>query len=105
MKLNKILLLIVLIPIINISPAKVKPVGKILKYVIFTFHEKYKISQHGEKYYYWILPQDSISINNFNIARLFMSEYSVNNLNDCCNRKDIDPELVRSVENYHLDAE
>ena len=103
--MKKILSLIILISIISMGPPKIKPVGQNSKYVIFTFHEKYKISQHDEKNYYWILPQDSISTNKFNIARLFISGFSVNNLNDCCNGKGIDPELVRSDEDYHLDTE
>jgi len=30
------------------------------KYIIFTFEDSYKISQHGVQKYYWIIPEDSV---------------------------------------------
>jgi len=41
--------------------------------------------------YYWIIPQDSIKSNDSQLYHLFLNSFSKNNVDDCCNGKDIDP--------------
>ncbi len=64
------------------------------KYVIITFEDVYKQSQHGVKSYYWIVNQDSIKSPDFKMSFLFLSNFSKSDLIDCCNGKDIDPLAV-----------
>ena len=74
------------------------------KYVIFTFKDKYKISQHATKSYYWIVPQDSIKSYNTILSHLFLKNFSKNDFVDCCNGKDIDPFVVTTNTSYDFDS-
>lgn len=60
-------------------------------YVVITFEDIYKISQHGKKDYFWIIPIDSLKSYESNLSKLFMSDFTKNNLDDCCKGNPIDP--------------
>ena len=54
------------------------------KYVIVTFEDTYRVSQHGKESFYWIVPSDSIDSYETSFSKLFLDGFSVNNLEDCC---------------------
>ena len=73
------------------------------EYVVITFEDHFKISQHGTETYFWIIPVDSISTSSSSLSRLFVSNFSTNNLQDCCAGGPVDPILVTEVSNFKLD--
>lgn len=73
------------------------------EYVVITVEDQYKISQHGIKSYFWIVPVDSITSFSSNLSRLFLSDFSVNNLQDCCAGNPVDPIVVTETSNFKLD--
>jgi hypothetical protein len=73
------------------------------EYVVITFEGHFKISQHGTETYFWIIPVDSISASSSSLSRLFVSNFSTNNLQDCCAGGPVDPILVTEVSNFKLD--
>ena len=52
--------------------------GQIMQkqFVIITFEDQYKISQHSKKSYYWIVPVDSVKADDFKLSRLVLNGYS-----------------------------
>lgn len=60
-------------------------------YVVITFDDVYKISQHGKRDYFWIISNDSLKSYESKLSRLFLSDFTKNNLEDCCSGKPIDP--------------
>ena len=77
---------------------------KIQSYVIVTFEDKYKNSPHGMRNYYWIIPVDSIKSLKITFSHLFLNNFSRDNLEDCCNGKDIDPFIVLKKSDYSYDS-
>ena len=73
-------------------------------YVIITIEDTYKISQHGTQTYFWIVPVDSIKSYNTTMSRLFLSDFTMNNLDDCCSGKAIDPFVYEQNSNFSIDA-
>jgi len=72
-------------------------------YVIITFEDEYKISQHNKKIYNWIIEVDNIKLDNMSI--LVLDNYSNQNLMDCINGKKINPTLVFSKTTYNFNEE
>lgn len=60
-------------------------------YVILTIEDTYKISQHGTRTYFWIIPVDSIKSYNTTVSRVFISGFTRSNLEDCSSHKPFDP--------------
>ena len=88
---KKFILVILLAGLFNRSFAQQLSIGK---YIIFTFENKYKISPHGTKTFYWIVAEDSVKSYNLVLHHLFSRKYYSNTyLTDCCAGKDIDPFL------------
>jgi hypothetical protein len=99
---NRLLFLIfVFLGPLNISFAQ-QPL--LAKYIIITFEDSYKISQDDPRDYYWIIPQDSLNSNDNTLSHLYLRNFSKNNLIDCCNGKNIDPEFITSNTNYDFDS-
>jgi hypothetical protein len=74
-------------------------------YVILTIEDTYKTSQHGTQTYFWIAPVDSINSYNSRMARLFISGFTQNNLEDCCSGKPIDPVVYDQNSNSSLEQD
>lgn len=74
-------------------------------YVIFTIEDTYKTSQHATKTYFWILPADSIKSYKSMMSRLFVSDFTSNNLVDCCSGKPIDPFVYDQNSSFALDSD
>ena len=64
-----------------------------LPYVIISFEDTYKVTQHGTKNYYWIIEVDSLNSYDFEPSYLFF-DFTKQNLDDCCNGLEVDPYLV-----------
>ena len=75
------------------------------RYVVFTFEERYKISPHGTKTYYWIQQADSVAAHPLRLAALFLNTYSKDNLDDICQGRPTDPFLVKESTVYEFPAE
>ena len=73
-------------------------------FLVLCFEEDYKISQHKKKEFYWIVPIDSLESKNLELSKLFMSDFSGDNLIECCLGKDIDPYLVFDHTEYDFEA-
>lgn len=69
------------------------------KYVILTFEDTYKISQHGTDTYYWIISADSLKQQN-RISPLLLSGFSKNILESCCKGEPVDPFVVTTETSY-----
>lgn len=63
-------------------------------FLVICFEEDYKMSQHKKKEFYWIVSIDSLESKNLDLSKLFMSDFSGENLIECCLGKEIDPYLV-----------
>ena len=75
------------------------------RYVVFTFEERYKISPHGTKTYYWLQQADSVVAYPLRLAPLFLDTYSQDNLADICQGRPTDPFLVIASTVYEFPAE
>ena len=75
------------------------------RYVVFTFEERYKISPHGTKTYYWIQQADSVAAHPLRLAALFLNMYSKDNLDDICQGRPTDLFLVNERTVYAFPAE
>ena len=75
------------------------------RYVVFTFEERYKISPHGTKTYYWLQQADSVVAYPLRLAPLFLDTYSQDNLADICQGRPTDPFLVKASTVYGFPAE
>ena len=75
-------------------------------YVILSIEQTHTISQHGTRTYFWIIPVDSIKPNGSStIARLFLSGFTADNLEDCCSGKPIDPSIVFGNSSFTLETD
>lgn len=74
-------------------------------YVIVTIEDTYKTSQHSTQTYFWIVPVDSIKSYSSVMSRLFISDFTINNLEDCCSGKPIDPRVYDQNSNFALDSD
>lgn len=74
-------------------------------YIIFTIEDTYKVSQHGTQTYFWIIPVDSIKSHNMTISRLFLSDFTRSNLEDCCLGKPFDPFVYDQDPSIALDSD
>jgi len=74
------------------------------QYVIFSFEQTHKVSQHGLKEYFWILPVDSLKGYDSQLYPLFLKGISTDNIVDCCAGKEIDPFLVFENTDFYLDS-
>lgn len=95
------LIVVLLASIYNLGSSQVEN-GK---YVIVTFEHTYKQSQHGKESFYWVVPNDSINSYETSLSKIFLDGFSVNNLEDCCEGKQIDPFLVFDDSRYDLDED
>jgi hypothetical protein len=73
-------------------------------YVVITFEDVYKISQHGKRDYFWIISNDSLKSFESKLSKLFMSDFTKNNLDDCCGEKPIDPFVLTEGSIFIFDA-
>ena len=71
------------------------------QYVVITFEDTYKISQHGTDTYYWIISADSIKQRK-NVSPLLMSGFSRNTFDSCCKGEPIEPFIVTTATTYDL---
>jgi len=78
--------------------------GALKEYVVITVEDQYKVSQHGTQTYFWIVPIDSVISSATNLSRLFLSDFSANNLQDCCVGSAVDPIVVTESSNFKLDG-
>lgn len=69
-------------------------------YVVFTFEDTYKVSQHGKSLYYLIEPVDSIASKHNALSFIFLSGFSKDNLDDCCSGKEINPFAITANTSY-----
>jgi hypothetical protein len=74
------------------------------EYVIMSFEQTHKISQHGTKKYFWIFSLDSINSYNVMPACLFLEGLSADNVSDCCAGKAMDPVLVFAGSDFRTDS-
>lgn len=74
-------------------------------YIILTIEDTYKVSQHGTQTYFWIIPVDSIKSYNMTISRLFLSDFTRSNLEDCCLGKPFDPFVYDQNLSIALDSD
>jgi len=58
---------------------------------------------HGKKEYFWIIASDSLKDNESKLSRLFLSNFSKANLEDCCKGNPIDPYIVTDTSHFILD--
>lgn len=72
-------------------------------FLILCFEEDFKVSQHETKEYYWIVSTESLETKNLELAKLFMSDFSSDNLIDCCSGEAIDPFLVFDKTDYSFE--
>lgn len=75
------------------------------KFIIITFEDYHKISQHDQKKYYWIVPIDSIKSNRMVLSRLFLKSFPKTDLDTCCIGKNINPFDVGPSASFHFDPE
>lgn len=71
-------------------------------FLIVSFEEAYKKSQHGTKDFYWIISSDSLESEELALSKLYLSDFSSDNLTDCCSGTDIDPSLVFDKTEYNF---
>ena len=69
------------------------------QYIVLTFEDTYKNSQHGTDTYYWIISADSLKKRNI-ISPLLLSGFSKNTLESCCKGEPFDPFVVTAVTSY-----
>jgi hypothetical protein len=74
------------------------------QYVIMSFEQTHKISQHGTKKYFWIFAKDSIGNYDTMPACLFLEGLSATNVSDCCSGKAMDPFLVFAGTDFRTDS-
>jgi hypothetical protein len=72
-------------------------------YVIISFEDVYKISNHKIKTYHWIVEIDSIQSYDIQPSYLFFN-FSKQNLEDCCKGIEVDPFLVFPNSKYEIDS-
>jgi hypothetical protein len=73
-------------------------------FLVLCFEEKFKVSQHDTKEYYWIVSTDSLETKNLELAKLFISDFSSDNLIDCFSGEAFDPFLIFDKTNYSFEA-
>jgi hypothetical protein len=73
-------------------------------YIILTFEQTHKISQHGTKVYHWIIPDDSLTDYETSFAHLFLDGLSDDQISSCCNKQPMDPVLVFPDSKFGLDS-
>lgn len=76
--------------------------GQTKEYVVISVKQSYKFSPHGTQTYFWIVPVDSITTFKSNFSHLFLSDFSLNNQQDCCVGNPIDPFVVNDKSNFEL---
>lgn len=102
MRKSRVLFLILIIGFFENSFSQNQEVSM---YVILTIEDTYKTSQHGTQTYFWIVAADSITSYQSTMSRLFMSDFALNNLEDCCAGKPIDPLVYDQSTNFGLDSD
>jgi len=88
---NKILFIFLSLIATNATYPQQKSISD---YVIIIAEKGSKISQHKTQAYYWIASTDSIGSYDFKLSKLFLSNFSKNNISDCILEKEVDPFLV-----------
>ena len=69
------------------------------QYVVLTFEDTYKISQHGTDTYYWIISADSIKQQK-NISPLLLRGVSKNTFDSCCKGEPVAPFVTTTATTY-----
>jgi len=88
---------VVLTTLLIFSDAKLIAQEGVSNYIIVTIENSFQVSMHGIKNYYWIVPVDSLrSSSNITFYPLFLTGTIKNDLDDCCNGRDIDPYVFKS---------
>jgi len=75
------------------------------KYIVLTYEEKYQKSLHGIQKYFWVIPIDSIKNFDNKAYPLFLSGFSVSQLNNCKNGQDVNPKILSVKKgDYNFDS-
>lgn len=69
------------------------------QYVVLTFEDTYKITQHDIDTYYWIISADSLK-QQHRISPLLLSGFSKNTLESCCKGETVDPFVITDETSY-----
>lgn len=72
-------------------------------YLIYTFEDTYKISQHGTTTYYWLQPLDSVQAGPAALSVFYVSGFSASALAQCANSTAVNPFAVFPNESYAFD--
>lgn len=72
------------------------------RFVVITFEHSYRWSMHGKQWFHWIMPVDSILSDESAISKVYLGDFSLNNLEDCMNHKPVDPLLIFSDTDFDL---
>lgn len=78
--------------------------SKTRKYVIILFESKFNNGLHGKSIDYWIIAQDSINGNSFQLNPLLLTDFSKDILSDCLQGKKIDPFVITKKTEYDFDS-
>jgi hypothetical protein len=60
---------------------------------------------HPNKAYYWIINQDSITVEKMEFLHLYIENFTKDNLEDCCNRVAFDAFIISKRSNFDIDKE
>jgi hypothetical protein len=72
-------------------------------YLIYSFEDTYKTSQHGTTTYYWLQPLDSVQSGPAALSVFYQSGFSTNVLAKCENGTAFDPFVIHQDESYQFD--
>jgi hypothetical protein len=74
-------------------------------YVVLSFVEEFKVGQHSKRAYFWIIPVDSLMSYEAHIAKVFLADFTKNNVDSCCENKAINPFVVMTDTNFEIENE
>jgi|GEM_PF-1739025 len=73
-------------------------------YLIYSFEDAYKISQHDTHTYYWLQPLDSVQAGPSGLSVFYLSGFSASVLANCGNGTAVNPFAVFANEPYAFDS-
>lgn len=100
---SNIRIIFIYLALLTISMSKVYSQDKVRSYVVLSFVEEFKTSQHSKRAYFWIIPVDSLSSYEADIAKVFLSDFTKNNIDSCCKNKAFNPFIVMTDTNFVLE--
>lgn len=72
-------------------------------FVVFTFEDAHKISQHGLKRSYWVVPVDSIRADAFPASVLLLHNFTRTDLDSCCRGRPLTPFEFAPGVSFHFE--